>query len=363
LYSELRQVLGDFVALYPQQPIGNTPHDRTIRLEVRRAGRSKFGRPLYRVTADGHEVGGQYPSYGVFPLVEWGINLRIMATRSEFVQLHAASMVFQGNGFIFAGDSGCGKSTLAATLLANGWQYLCDEFALVDAQSLALHPFPKALCIKAGSYPVIRKLGLPFARRRDYVKAFKGRVGYINPRDLGVDRIGQPAPVRFIVFPTFKADTAPSLTPITRADAATELYRCCFNKGALPAAALPTLTSLVKKTECFRLIVGSPSETARLIESLCTVSVRQESQTDRPRIAFQPRPARRIDRVASRREVLKVGVKLAYVAPCVLTLTSQQAFAAASNPSGICSTATQTGGLCETDLDCCSRQCNLGVCQ
>ena len=171
LYSDLRQVLDDFLAIYPQQPLDNTLSDRTIRLEVRRAGRSTMGRALYRVTADGHEIGGRYPSNGVFPLVEWGINLRIMATRCEFVQLHAASMVFRGNGFVFAGDSGCGKSTLAATLLAHGWQYLCDEFALVDADSLLLNPFPKALCIKAGSYPVIRKLGLPFARRRDYVNA------------------------------------------------------------------------------------------------------------------------------------------------------------------------------------------------
>ena len=67
--------------------------------------------------------------------------------------------------------------------------------------------------------------------------------------------------------------------------------------------------------------------------------------------------------MTSRRDILKAGVKVAFVAPAVMTLTSRQAFAAASNPSGVCSTATQTGGLCETDLDCCSRECNLGVCR
>lgn len=363
LYSELRQVYDDFLAIYPQRIFDSTPPIRTIRIEVRRVGRSKFGRTLYRVTADSYEIGGQYPSYGVFPLVEWGINLRIMATRSEFVQLHAASMVFQGKGFIFAGDSGCGKSTLAATLLAHEWQYLCDEFALVDAGSLHLYPFPKALCIKAGSYNAIRKLGLPFARRRDYVKAFKGRVGYINPRDLGTDRTGDRAPVRFIVFPKYEPNAKARLTTIARAEAATELYRSCFNKDSMPACALPTLTALVKQADCFRMVVGSASDTVRLLEELALRSAQHKQGVAETRLDAKPRAIRRIDRVASRREVLKVGVKLAYIAPCVLTLTSKQAFAAASDPSGICSTAVQTGGLCGTDLDCCSRQCNLGVCK
>ena len=29
------------------------------------------------------------------------------------------------------GDNGAGKSTLAAGLVARGWTYMCDEFALI----------------------------------------------------------------------------------------------------------------------------------------------------------------------------------------------------------------------------------------
>ncbi len=363
IQSDLRQVLDDFTAMYPGRDDAAMLQDRVIRLEVRRAGRTRLGRSLFQVYADGEEVGGRHTGEGIFPLVEWGINLRIMATRSEFVQLHAASMSYQGNGFIFAGDSGCGKSTLAAVLLAHGWQYLCDEFALVSPDLLVLNPFPKALCIKSGSYEVIRNLRLPFARRRDYVKAFKGRVGYISPHLLGAHRIGHPVSARYVMLPIFQPDALPSLTPIARAEAATELYRCCFNKSALPECGLPTLSRLVQHAECFRLVVGSPSETASLLKTLCTKSPVQEAQPVKARTVQNPRAIRGIDRIASRREALKIGAKLAYVAPVVLTLTSRQAFAAASNPSGICSTANHTGQLCETDLDCCSRTCNLGVCR
>ena len=61
--------------------------------------------------------------------------------------------------------------------------------------------------------------------------------------------------------------------------------------------------------------------------------------------------------------MLKRGAKLVYVALTVMTLTAQQAFAAASNPSGLCSTALQTSEPCETDTDCCSGVCDIGVCK
>jgi hypothetical protein len=146
---------------------------------------------------------------------------------------------------------------------------------------------------------------------------------------------------------------------MAKSEAAMELYRCCFNKASLPEFGLPTIVRLVQSAECFRLSVGEPAQTSALLSSLCRHGLRTASRPSRKASG----PRRGIDRLASRREALKLGAKLAYVAPVVLTLTSRQAFAAASNPSGICSTASHTGQLCETDMDCCSRQCALGVCR
>jgi len=420
LRSDVPQVLDDFASLYPAGPrhpvAGGSPEaagwpettgtpESVIHLEVRRAGRSRLGRRLARVYADGVEVGGLRPRNGLFPLVEWGINLRVIARRPEYLQLHAASLACGGEGFIFAGDSGCGKSTLAAILMAHGWGYLCDEFALVDPPTLRLHPFPKALCIKAGSYPLVRRLGLRFARRRDHLKELKGRVGYVSPHDFGPDTIAPPTPVRFILFPKYEPGATPSLEPISRARAGLDLYRCCFNRHAFREGALPALSRLVAQARCFRLTVGEPEATVRLLESLASepgatevsgspaaigspgatgapaaigaplASASAATRAAPPAGAATPArawrpirgaglPARHdpVARLASRREMLRVGAKFAYVAPTVLTLTAQQAFAAPSAPSGLCSTGVVTGGLCETDTDCCSGQCQLGFC-
>lgn len=365
LRSDLKQILQDFALIYPPQP-GDTPASQdTVRIEVQRLGRSRLGRRLYRVYADGQEVGGWHPHNEVFPLVEWAINLRIIARRWEYLQFHAASMVLQGNGFIFAGESGCGKSTLAAILLARGWQYLCDEIALVHRETLKLHPFPKAICLKAGSQPLVRQMGFQLARSRSYVKQFKGHVGYVNPRDAGPAAVGEPAPVRYIVFPTYRGRTEPRLRPISRAEAAMSLFGCCFNRAAVGDRVLPMIQTLVKRAACFRLEVGDPAPTGRLLES----SLGEMSATPADVAAWTTLvpPAgtsgkASVDRSASRREMLLVGARLAYIAPAMLTLTASQALAA-SSPSGVSAIPLAAGAPCETDSDCGGGKCTLGVCQ
>jgi hypothetical protein len=251
-------------------------------------------------------------------------------------------------------------------LLARGWQYLCDEFALIDKRTLSAHPFPKALCIKAGSYDIVRRSGLSFARRRDYLKAHKGRVGYIRPT-----AIGEPAPVRFIIFPEYRAAVPPQLRPLPRARAALELRRFCFNSG-IADEAIPIIAKLVEQASCFSLSSGDAHRTCELLETLLDDNERHSlSNVTSPFVGdadcasappMRGGAAWTTGRVPTRREALRVGATLAYVAPAVLTLSARDAFAAGSNPSDVCSTGVHTGGLCETDADCCSRRCNLGVC-
>jgi len=371
LRSDLPEVLRDFSTLYPAGSGAGDDQGGVIGLEVRRAGRSRSGRRLYRVYADGGEVGGRRHARGVFPLLEWGINLRIMATRTEYLQLHAASMSYRGQGVILAGASGRGKSTLAAILMSRGWKYLCDEFAMVDPATMELEPFPKALCIKQGSYPVVRGLGLPFTRRRDYLKELKGRVGYINARDAVAGGVGARVPARFIVFPVYEPGRPVRVERVCRSHAAMRLFRGCFNRGAFPEAGLGALTTLVRECRCFKLESGDPDATAELLEA----SLDQDALT---RDTHDPLPTGRTEaradaalhsstptgrpRLRSRREMLRAGAKVAYVAPAVLSLSAGQAFAAGSNPSGICSTAADTGEACDEDSDCCSNSCTLLTC-
>jgi|GEM_PF-561129 len=367
LRSELPEILLDFQTIYGGTPLGFDDPGDGVRMEVRRAARSRLGRPRYQVYGDGVEIGGARRAKEVFPFLEWGINLRVIDTRPDYLQLHAASLVKGGQGCILAGGSGFGKSTIAAGLMTRGWQYLSDEFALIHRDTHLLHPFPKALCIKEGSFAAVERLGLPFARRRDYVKARKGRVAYISPLDLGSDAIARPSPIRLVILPQYAPEARPHVHRVSPAQALVELAGCTFNRFAFGDRLFTILKKVVDDAACYRLFSNDLEASCRLVESLLPQS---KDRADRPiqmdasAIARTPSNGKTQQSPRhSRRDFLRAGAKIAYITPAVLALTPEHAFAAGSNPSGQCSTAVHTGGLCDTDTDCCTGKCSIGICE
>jgi hypothetical protein len=364
---------------------------RVIRMEVRKAGRTRFGSRMYQILGNGEELGGPRHKNEVFPFLEWGINSRVISTFTEFVQIHAATMVRGGNGVVFAGGSGSGKSTLAAGLLSRGWTYYCDEFALVDSDSGRVHAFPKALCLKAGSFEVVEHLKLPFARRRDYVKGLKGRVGYVRPRESGLHSQDAPAEIKYVIFPKYVEDQEPRLTRISRAQAAIDLASFALNRHVFDDQALSILTKVARGAQCFRLESGPIDATCELLESLLDGVVSHDRVIDDRRPNGRPRgsaaTAGSTNPPTSRRGFLRGAAKLAYAGPFVAMLRPQQALGAGSGiqscyPAGHACPGTEPccGGLtckdgtcqepcqdpaelCFVDSDCCSGDCRLGACQ
>lgn len=267
--SDLPDALTDVQALYSGQlrpPVPETAQIPVIRVSARRETSRWSPLARYSILGDGVELFTNRRANEVLPYLEWGINWRMIATQRQYLQLHAATLARDGAGLIIAARSGSGKSTLAAALLARGWQYLSDEFALLDPATLTLHPFPKALCIKAGSFPLVQALGLPLWRRRHYAKAFKGAVGYVNPHTLGPGSIGATCPVRLVLFPEYRALNQPCTLPITRAAAALELGELSFNREHFAAAGMNLLTTLAAHATCLRLHSGDLDATCQLVE-------------------------------------------------------------------------------------------------
>jgi hypothetical protein len=262
----------EFATIYSRYP-GLDPRHPTISMNVRKHRPSFWGNSLYSITGDAVSIGPDRVRSEAIPALEWAINARVIATRNDFVLLHAASLVHpSGGGIVLAGASGCGKSTLAMGLLARGWSYLCDEFALVRPQTGCLHPFPKALCIKAGSFHLARDLKLGLSGRSYYVKGLKGPVGYINPITSHA-RIGRPALVRLIVFPRFAGEAEPRASALSTSKAMFGLIGALLNSGAVGPGAADILFRLAAGAACFSLRSGSLPQTCDLLERLMTESM------------------------------------------------------------------------------------------
>jgi len=271
--TPIRRFRDEYRALYyPFESVAPLPNAVTV--DVRPA-RRLLGRCLrYRIDVNGRFRFSPTKFHELLPYVEWAVNWELPRVMPEYLQLHASSMEFEGAGVIFAGDSGSGKSTLATALLARGWRYLCDEFALIHTASLQLHPFPRAICMKRSGDHILERLGLTTHRGPRYLKGVKGYVSFVNPLQVRPDAIGCPAPVRFVIFPSYSCGAEPTLVPVGRAEAALDLHRVCFNLFSCQRPGTDVLAEVVRGASCYRLQSGEIDQTCALLEDLVTGGTR-----------------------------------------------------------------------------------------
>jgi len=263
--SDLPEVIDDLSALYPGHSNGVGNGAPAITIEVKQV--SGLPSRRYTVLGDGEPFGEDIRRREVLPYLEWAVNWRVITRCTDRMLVHAASMARDGQGVVFAGQSGAGKSTLVAGLLARGWQYLCDEFAMIEISTGRLLPFPKAVCIKAGSFDLVRQLDLKLCGDRYYVKALKGKVGYLSPSDLP-GAVARPCPITHIVFPSYTGYAKSRLRPATDAKAAFMLAAHTLNRDVLGEQVAATASRVTRDAQCVVLDSGDLGDACDLIESI-----------------------------------------------------------------------------------------------
>ncbi len=270
LTSNVRSLLDQHAALYRQFRVErhSVPDEQIIRIGVTPTPFSLKHRRRFVVTVNDRTQFEPARVDEVLPYVEWAVNWELPRVMPGFLQLHASSLELDGAGIILPGDSGSGKSTLTAGLVAGGAKYLCDEFALIDSDTLKLHPYPRAICIKKPSYAAVESVGFTPAANRYYFKGSKGHVTFINPTDARPDAIGGECRVRYVIFPKYVAGAEPTLIPINRAEAAFALHGVCFNLLTCEVVGLDVLAGLVRGAKCFRLVSGEIHKTCDLVRNL-----------------------------------------------------------------------------------------------
>ncbi len=266
------ETMRTFRALYAGFEADPPPPD-AIQIDVRRTRAGRSFRRRYEVWADGTKRFTVWDHNALLPHIELALNWHIMLYLPRYYQVHAGVMEIGGEGVIFPAAPGSGKSTLTAGLLARGWRYLSDEFALIDPETLLLQPYPKALCIKKGSFDVLRGLGVSWRRRGEYVKGNKGRVTFVRPGEIHPQALGAtgglPAraacPIRHIIFCDYQPGRSPSMEPISRADAVLRLNRQSFNFLKFRARGIAILSDVARGAHCYQLASGAIDETCDLV--------------------------------------------------------------------------------------------------
>jgi len=183
---------------------------------------------------------------------------------------HAAVLEAAGRAVLLPGVSGSGKTCLALALARRGLAYLSDETALLDASTLAVRGVPLPASVKSQAWRMMAALYPELARRAAYRRVDGNVVKYINPARSSAGtarRAERPRRVGGIVFPTYAADGATRIGPLSQLEAMARLFANC-NAWAEPLtpAFVDRLTGWLATVPCYELVYRNLAEGADAVE-------------------------------------------------------------------------------------------------
>ena len=227
---------------------------------------------IYR---DGKPLGLCRATEELAPVVHSLVWLECADLHGFFLELHAGviSPGPRGTGggcILLPAQPGSGKTTLTAALVHDGWNYLSDEIALLDAATMRVAPVPMAFCLKRSGLAAVAEFW-PAARDLMFHLREDGkRVAYLPPP---IERVVSPdarMEVRAIVFPRYRKDRALACNILSPLEGLRRVANDCVAiSGRLSAAHVQALVNWIAKIPCYDVVYGS---TADALSAMRTVS-------------------------------------------------------------------------------------------
>ncbi|MCA1749542.1 MAG: HprK-related kinase A [Parasphingopyxis sp.] len=247
---------------YPEPAIA----DFTVRLEAPRPWR-RWLRPKVH-------IGGDYMLPDAAPLslahgllaAEMGMNLQMALGQRRYLLLHASGVEKGGRALLMTGLSGAGKSTLAALLGECGWRLLGDEFALVDCDSGALHPFPRAVSLKNAAVDLFDDVD-PGRLGPLLADTPKGTIRHLRPNDDAIARMEETAMPALLLFPRF--GHAAEIREVGQGEAFVRLTQASTNYVALEERGFEALARLIRTVPVRAVDYPDTESAVEAVERLC----------------------------------------------------------------------------------------------
>jgi hypothetical protein len=211
-------------------------------------------------------------------ILEKELTIELQKIRRGLYFLHAAALSIAGQAMLIVAASGTGKSTTAWALLHHGFDYLSDELAPLDLDSLRIHPYPHALCLK-------REPPLPYSLPERTLRT--SSTLHVPVSQLLNSAMAQPRPLSAIFFLEYCPELKfPAARAMTKAEAATRLFVNALNPLAHEEDGLAGAAHIAQKVPSFHLKSAELSLTCELVRTILDGSDAVNGrQPDRLRLA------------------------------------------------------------------------------
>ena len=195
----------------------------------------------------------------------WHINRQAIRSSHDRVLLHAAAASLEGFGVLLPGAMESGKTTLVAGLTMSGFQYLTDEAAAIDPETLSLHPYPKPLSVDPGSWTVLADLA---PRLDGSTAAYFDKQWQVPPTAIYPEAVSGPVQATVVVFPNYERGADTDVAPMPKSEALLVMLEQTFQFHAAGPRNLEVLARLLEDVTCYRMISGDLDEACQAVTHL-----------------------------------------------------------------------------------------------
>jgi hypothetical protein len=192
----------------------------------------------------------------------------VMSTQNQFVRIRAAGARFDGGAVLLPSPPEPHLSGLAAALAVRGGTYLGDEMVKIDPIEHLAYGIDLPLVVDTSDlalFPELERTAAKRSSRERHVQAITPRQP-VTLEELGTG-LADPAPIRWIIFPTFAPGGE---TRIESIGASTALFRFTLaglNLHIWGDRALILMRRLLEESSIAEVSIGSIPEAADLIAS------------------------------------------------------------------------------------------------